>query len=622
MSLAGPQRLVNVRTMRTLPFRRSVGLIAVAMALPHPVLAADGATCTMEPIARLPVIIGRDGPRTQATINGKPITVLLASGSFFNLLPRNMALDLRLPLNPLPHGDTVSGMGRTSRPDFAVAKDFSFAGGNVRRMEFVVGGTDKGSASIGANLLGAVDAEFDFAKGAVNLFEESGCAHSNLAYWSQGMALFEARKLESTTTENRQIFIEVAVNGRPLRALLDTTSSTSALGRQAAERAGMDLSGAAGPTATALTSQGVRPRTSRVARMAAFSIGGESIQNSPIWVVDTEPGDWLGADMLLGVDFLMAHHVLVSPRQNKVFLTYNGGPIFAASTTPAAGQIAIRTVGMGNPEAQVDPATADEFAGRGSARLTRRDFTGAIADLSQAIKLAPARTDLLTERARAYEATGNADLAKGDIAAALALAPTDSALLTMRGRSRLKDGDKAGAAADAQAALASAKEGSLDTVWLGVLLENLGQADRALVLIEPVIALHREDTSYPMLINTRSWYRALTNVDLDPALADANDAVRQSGGRPSHLDTRAWIQYRKGNYAATIADAGAALDKEPKLATSLFIRALARAARGDEAGARADLAAARALQPTIDLAYAAYGLGTPAALAPPPVRSN
>jgi tetratricopeptide (TPR) repeat protein len=164
--------------------------------------------------------------------------------------------------------------------------------------------------------------------------------------------------------------------------------------------------------------------------------------------------------------------------------------------------------------------------------------------------------------------------------------------------------------------------GSLDTVWLGALLENLGQADRALALIEPVIALHHDDANYPMLINTRSWYRALTNADLDPALADANDAVRQSGGRPNNLDTRAWVQYRKGNYAAAIADAGAALAKEPKLATSLFIRALARAARGDEAGARADLAAARALRPTIDLAYAVYGLGTPAALAPPPVRSN
>ena len=44
--------------------------------------------------------------------------------------------------------------------------------------------------------------------------------------------------------------------------------------------------------------------------------------------------DLENADMLLGADFFLSHHVLVSNSQQKIYFTYNGGPVFMLNVKP------------------------------------------------------------------------------------------------------------------------------------------------------------------------------------------------------------------------------------------------------------------------------------------------
>ena len=89
--------------------------------------------------------------------------------------------------------------------------------------------------------------------------------------------------------------------------------------------------------------------------------------------------------------------------------------------------------------------------------------------------------------------------------------------------------------------------------------------------------------------------------------------IRRAGLNPACLDTRALIEFRRKDYAAAIADETAAIDKMPKMAPASYVRGLTRRANGDAAGVTADIAAARAAQPDIDLRYAANGLAPPGA---------
>ena len=40
--------------------------------------------------------------------------------------------------------------------------------------------------------------------------------------------------------------------------------------------------------------------------------------------------------MLLGSDFFLAHHIYVAYSQDKVYFTYNGGPVFDLNALPPA----------------------------------------------------------------------------------------------------------------------------------------------------------------------------------------------------------------------------------------------------------------------------------------------
>jgi tetratricopeptide (TPR) repeat protein len=104
----------------------------------------------------------------------------------------------------------------------------------------------------------------------------------------------------------------------------------------------------------------------------------------------------------------------------------------------------------------------------------------------------------------------------------------------------------------------------------------------------------------------RCFARAATGRHLDDALKDCNQALKL--GDRAALDARCLIGYRVGQYAAAIEDCSAALAANPKLASSLYLRALAKTKSGDAAGGEADRTAALSLDPSIADTFANYGV--------------
>ena len=72
-------------------------------------------------------------------------------------------------------------------------------------------------------------------------------------------------------------------------------------------------------------------------------------------------------------------------------------------------------------------------------------------------------------------------------------------------------------------------------------------------------------------------------------------AAAQAGTTRVTLDRRALVQLRRGRFDDAIDDYDAALKINPNLAGALHGRGLARQKKGDNAGAEADMAAAKAI---------------------------
>jgi len=75
------------------------------------------------------------------------------------------------------------------------------------------------------------------------------------------------------------------------------------------------------------------------------------------------------------------------------------------------------------------------------------------------------------------------------------------------------------------------------------------------------------------------------------------------------MDARCFVQFRTAAYPAAISDCSAALAANPKLASSLYLRGLAKKKTGDATGGEADATAAAALDRSVADSFASYGVG-------------
>jgi tetratricopeptide (TPR) repeat protein len=111
-----------------------------------------------------------------------------------------------------------------------------------------------------------------------------------------------------------------------------------------------------------------------------------------------------------------------------------------------------------------------------------------------------------------------------------------------------------------------------------------------------------------LLYNDRCWVRAIAMIESDLALADCNEALRLRPNFSAALDSRAFLQLKRGQYREALVDYEAVLKESPKDPYSIFGRGVAKLRTGDAAGGNADLVAATVLQSGLREEFAAYGV--------------
>src|SRR5262249_26060507 len=148
-------------------------------------------------------------------------------------------------------------------------------------------------------------------------------------------------------------------------------------------------------------------------------------------------------DMLLGADFFLSHRIYVANSQNRVYFTYNGGPVFnlnapktAAAEPPDTPSSDANDDGDSGDGAKGDgtkgdavasdasaPSDAAGFLRRGSAFAARHDFERALADFDKACALSPTEPSCYYQRARVRYSLQRPEQAAADIEQALKLKP-------------------------------------------------------------------------------------------------------------------------------------------------------------------------------------------------------
>jgi tetratricopeptide (TPR) repeat protein len=358
---------------------------------------------------------------------------------------------------------------------------------------------------------------------------------------------------------------------------------------------------------------------SYIVPVASFKVGdNEEIKNTRIRIAGIR---LTNADMLVGADFFLSHRVFVSNTQHRLYVTYNGGAVFnlasAAPTTPGPLEETAKTpeceassdCGATAPPAEGD---ASEYARRGAAFDSRRDYENALLNLSKAIELEPANPQYFYDRANIHLHMQHKSNATEDLNRAIAL---DAGYMDAYiARARIYAGEKKSieALADLDAAekLAPAQgQIRLELADLYLHLESPGLAIREWDLW---IDSHPVDAHFVGALAQRCYAKALQNKNLDSALSDCNRAMALINMRnPDNawvLANRGLVRMRQGALDKAISDFDRALKLQPKYARALYGRGVALIRTNKVKQGESDIDAAAKLDKTLKDQMQRYGV--------------
>jgi tetratricopeptide (TPR) repeat protein/predicted aspartyl protease len=602
-----------------------------------PALAASG-KCKLGKMVEFPVTMNQMAPETEAKINGTDVRFMIDSGSFYSSLDAGSAASLKLHVYPAPVGFYGQGVGGHFSLSIASVNDFTLPGVTLHNLEFVVGGSHLAGQAVGVvgrNILQIADAEYDFASGVARLMKAEDCSDVVLAYWLRPGDSYSVIKIikpeQSLETGSHVVMrkefqhpvIAIAyVNGASIRAMFDTGASSSFLTLKAAAKAGIKVDSPGTVSAGYVMGSGQSTVQTYVAPVAVFKIGDEEVRNTRLRLGDTDLPE---ADMLIGADFFLSHHVYVANSQDKLYFSYNGGPVFNLAAQRPAGSVPSTAAPAAQASAATSPAEskepveskepggdASEYARRGAALKARQQLDQALEAFNRACELAPGNADYFYQRALLYAQLKQSGPALADLDRTIQLEPHHVAALLVRAGYRTESGDKTGAEADLDAANAVLPKEDNERLTLASEYSRLDLFPRAIEQYGLWIDSHREDVRLADAFEGRCRARTLGDMDLQRAVKDCDTALRHAAkASPLYAQisgTRGLLLLRLGDYDKSIAEYDASLKIAPKNASALYGRGIDKLRKQKAPEGQADIAQAIALSPEIADKFNRHGI--------------
>jgi len=208
--------------------------IVANLAVGSAAAADDPAKCTLQRIASLDADTSHGRLLIKVQIEGRDSWVGVDTGSPVGLINKDVVDELKIPMRQARAGALIDAAGKSAR-HFVMVHKLNLNGMVAEDTPFVVMGENgpgiMGEDGIfGANFLASYDVELDLAHHKMNLFTQDHCP-GNVVYWTQDYTVVPFR-LDASLHAT----FEATLNGKPLRALLDTGASSTVLSAQVARR--------------------------------------------------------------------------------------------------------------------------------------------------------------------------------------------------------------------------------------------------------------------------------------------------------------------------------------------------------------------------------------------------
>jgi hypothetical protein len=167
--------------------------------------------------------------------------------------------------------------------------------------------------NLGNDFLSSFDLDLDIPSARLVLYRAAGCSGRFLP-WTQPYA---ALPTEMPGTEQAAL-VPVTLDGVALRGVLDTGSDSSLLAAPGMYRLGLEGAALAHDPGAVLRGFGPQVLTMRQHRFRSMQIGPYALSSPTLWAGPVRLSPI--ADMILGTDFLAAHHLWISYAARQIFI--------------------------------------------------------------------------------------------------------------------------------------------------------------------------------------------------------------------------------------------------------------------------------------------------------------
>jgi predicted aspartyl protease len=271
---------------------------------------------SVEKVAEVPLGLQQGFITAPATIEQRPATMLVDTGSERTIVTPGAVADFGL--QPDPHAHTrIQGTGGTVMADHARLNSFGIGGMEMLDQSYAVEDLpragrpgDYPAGLLGADWLSDYDIDLDIGHRRMVLYRVEGCADDHVP-WGGPRAV-----MRTIRYGRGLVLVRLVVDGTPVIAVLDSGADRSVLSEAAANRIGVS----AGALARDASGRGGgvdgRVAVTHLHRFATVQIGAERIGNMQLYVGPLQaPG---GAEMLLGVDWLSRNRVWIDYRDHTI----------------------------------------------------------------------------------------------------------------------------------------------------------------------------------------------------------------------------------------------------------------------------------------------------------------
>ena len=282
------------------------------------------AACRVTPQDAVPVELVNGHLLVTVQVNDTPATFILDTGAERTLMGEDVVRQLGVARDTWV-ASTVLGIGgyeerpnalpRSLRLGSVLLRRRSLAGDNsvtVGPLPVTEIAGHPIAGLLGRDFLSPFDLDIDLPKRRLTLYDVNGCT-SGFLPWTTRYAAIPA-----ATPVGAALVVQVAIDGRPLRALIDTGASASLVAAPGMARLGLTPALLARDPGGDGSGVGPAPVFMHRHRFSDLRVGPDTTSDPTLWVARVHAIPIV--DMLLGADWLRTRHVWLSFSTKQVFV--------------------------------------------------------------------------------------------------------------------------------------------------------------------------------------------------------------------------------------------------------------------------------------------------------------